>query len=120
MVPKRLKEARERAGLTQDQLAQQIDIEGANTSSRLSNYEVGRSEPPFALIVKIAKVLNCPEYYFYILDDEVAQNVLIAHRNKTSPSLNPDYDKDETIRKLKEQRDDARKLLSKLSDCLKD
>jgi transcriptional regulator with XRE-family HTH domain len=64
MIPKRLKDARISNGYTQEQLAELVGIQGANSSSRLSSYEVGRTEPPFSLVVKIANLLDYPEYYF--------------------------------------------------------
>ena len=77
MIPKRLKDARIAAGLSQEQLAQLVGVdEGVNCRSRLSSYEVGRTEPPFSFVVKLAKVLNCPEYYFYTIDDAVAKQQL--------------------------------------------
>ncbi len=53
MVPKRLKEARMEAGLSQEKLSQLLGVaEGINTRSRFSSYEVGRTEPPFKLVKK--------------------------------------------------------------------
>lgn len=49
MVPKRLKAAREAAGLSQEKLAELVGIEGVSLNSRLSNYEVGRNTPPSTL-----------------------------------------------------------------------
>jgi len=81
MVPKRLKEAREAAGLSQEKLAELVGIEGVSLNSRLSNYEVGRNAPSFDLVVLIAKALNYPEYYFYTIDDDVAEELLKYHRS---------------------------------------
>ncbi|EJX5188416.1 helix-turn-helix domain-containing protein [Salmonella enterica] len=84
MVPKRLRNARKSMGYTQEQLSELIGIDGLNSSSRLSSYEVGRAEPPFNLVVKIAQVLDYPECYFYTLDDQLAQTILDIHRNKSN------------------------------------
>lgn len=81
MVPKRLKEAREAAGLTQKQLAELINLEGVNLTSRISNYEVGRFTPSYDVIVRIAEALNYPEYYFYIKDDDIAKILLKHHQS---------------------------------------
>ena len=67
MVPKRLKEAREAAGLSQEKLSELIGVEGVNTRSRLSNYEVGRFTPPFDFILRVAKALDYPESYFSMM-----------------------------------------------------
>ncbi|EAO9321721.1 helix-turn-helix transcriptional regulator [Salmonella enterica] len=119
MVPKRLKEAREKAGISQEKLSQLIDIEGLNTRSRLSSYEVGRTEPPFRLIKRIAKVLDYPENYFYTVDDDFAKAVLSFHRNRLSPAENPYYDVVIEAKKQAEQLDEARRLVAQLSECLK-
>lgn len=81
MVPRRLKAAREAAGLSQEKLSELIGIDGANSRSRLSNYEVGRFSPPFDVIVRIANALNYPEYYFYVVDDDIAEMLLLHHRH---------------------------------------
>lgn len=73
MVPKRLKEARKAVGLSQEKLSELIGIEGVSTRSRLSSYEIGRTEPPFSLVEKIADVLGYPEYYFYTVNDVTAK-----------------------------------------------
>lgn len=119
MVPKRLKEAREMAGISQEKLSQLIGVEGINTRSRLSSYEVGRTEPPFNLVKKIAKVLDYPENYFYTVDDDFAKTVLEFHRNRMNPDSNPHYNTVIEVKKLAEQLDEARKLVGELSECLK-
>ncbi|EKC9670358.1 helix-turn-helix transcriptional regulator [Erwinia papayae] len=91
MVPKRFKEARIAAGLSQEKLADLLDIDGVNTRSRLSSYEVGRTEPPFSLVKRIAKILDYPENYFYTEDDNFAKAVLEFHRNRLKADFNPYY-----------------------------
>lgn len=91
MVPKRFKEARTAAGLSQEKLAELLDIDGVNTRSRLSSYEVGRTEPPFSLVKRIAKILDYPENYFYTEDDNFAKAVLEFHRNRLKADFNPYY-----------------------------
>lgn len=119
MVPKRLKEARMNAGLSQEKLSELIGLEGLNMSSRLSSYEVGRTEPPYNLSVKIAKVLDYPEGYFYTLDDNFAEIILQIHRNRKDPSINPYYNSLVEAKKLSEQRDEAIQLVYQLNACLK-
>ncbi|HBE2549026.1 TPA: helix-turn-helix transcriptional regulator [Escherichia coli] len=80
MIPKRLKEAREAANISQEKLAQMVDIESVNSRSRISNYESGRFTPSFEFIQKVAKVLNYPEGYFYTPDDNFAELILSIHR----------------------------------------
>ncbi|EFT4045062.1 helix-turn-helix transcriptional regulator, partial [Salmonella enterica] len=56
MVPKRLKEAREAAGLSQEKLSELVGVEGINPRSRMSNYEAGRFAPSFEFVCRVADV----------------------------------------------------------------
>lgn len=77
MLPKRLKEARLRAKLTQEKLGVLAGIEEATAYSRLSHYENGTHKPTFELVCEFARVLDVPECYFYTVDDELAELILI-------------------------------------------
>lgn len=46
---------------------------------------------PFSLVVKIARLLDYPEYYFYTVDDDMAKNMLEVHRNRVNPEENLQY-----------------------------
>lgn len=76
MIPKRLKEARLRAKLTQEKLGVLAGIEEATAYSRLSHYENGTHKPTFDLVCEFARVLNVPECYFYTVNDDFAEAVL--------------------------------------------
>jgi transcriptional regulator with XRE-family HTH domain len=89
MVPKRLKEARKMAGLSQEKLVQLTDVESVSDKSQISNYESGKYSPPYDFVVQIAKALDYPEAYFYTLDDEFADMILQMYRNKNNPEFNP-------------------------------
>ncbi|WP_210461803.1 helix-turn-helix transcriptional regulator [Pantoea ananatis] len=89
MVPKRLREARDDAGISQEKLADMLCLEGKNLRSRISSYEVGRTEPPFTLMVSVGKLLDYPESYFYTLDDALAKTLLSIHRNRNDKGFNP-------------------------------
>lgn len=89
MVPKRLKEARKTAGLSQEKLVQLTDVESVSDKSQISNYESGKYSPPYDFVVQIAKALDYPEAYFYTLDDEFADMILQMYRNKNNPEFNP-------------------------------
>ncbi|HHD7487397.1 TPA: helix-turn-helix domain-containing protein [Klebsiella oxytoca] len=84
MIPKRLKDARLRAGLTQEKLGVMAGIEEATAYSRLSHYESGTHKPSFELVCAFAKVLDVPECYFYTVDDEFAEAVLNLYRELKS------------------------------------
>lgn len=119
MVPKRLKKAREAAGFSQEKLSQLIGVEGVNSRSRLSSYEVGRSEPPFRVVVKIAKILNCPENYFYTINDEEAEMLLLRYKNQTNPNHNPYFNSVVEVQKLTAKLDDAKKVIAQIEEPLK-
>lgn len=76
MIPKRLKEARLRAKLTQEKLGVLAGIEEATAYSRLSHYENGTHKPTFELVCEFARVLDVPECYFYTMDDGFAEAIL--------------------------------------------
>lgn len=116
MVPKRLKEARKKAGLSQEGLLQLADMETVSNKSQISSYESGRYSPPFEFIEKIAKKLDYPEAYFYTSDDHFAESILELHRNKNNPDFNPYITE---LKQLKQQLKDAQKMASSLSDFLK-
>lgn len=77
---KRLKEARTRAGLSQEKLGVLAGIDEMSSSSRMNQYEKAKHEPDFSMVERIAKVLNVPESYFYAKDDEAAWLLVVFHR----------------------------------------
>lgn len=86
MIPRRLKEARQRAKLTQERLGVLAGIEEATAYSRLSHYENGTHKPTFDLVCEFARVLNVPECYFYTVDDDFAEAVLDLYSRWESKS----------------------------------
>ena len=90
MVPKRLKEARVKRGYTQERLGVLSGIDESTAYSRLSHYENGTHKPSFDLICTFSRILDVPECYFYILNDDFAEKVLVLYRNfklRSNPSL---------------------------------
>ncbi|CAI1941861.1 MULTISPECIES: helix-turn-helix transcriptional regulator [Serratia] len=79
MVPQRLKSARLRAGYTQEKLGVLAGIDEATARSRISQYESGTYPPSFTTMCALARVLNVPECYFYVLDEGFAEKVLLLH-----------------------------------------
>ena len=69
-LSKRIKEARLRAGLSQEQLGIQIGIDPASASARMNRYELGKRVPDFDLVKRLADELGLPAAYFYAADDE--------------------------------------------------
>jgi transcriptional regulator with XRE-family HTH domain len=69
---KRLRQARQRTGLPQDKLGVMIGLDEHTASARISRYESGIHEPPFATTIKLAEALMVPAPYFYAEDDQLA------------------------------------------------
>ncbi|MYN44964.1 helix-turn-helix domain-containing protein [Pseudoduganella sp. FT93W] len=76
----RLKEARTRAGLSQERLGVLAGIDEMSSSARMNQYEKAKHEPDFTMVERIAKALNVPESYFYAADDEAAWLLVTFHR----------------------------------------
>ncbi|MGP2980349.1 helix-turn-helix transcriptional regulator [Serratia nevei] len=88
MVPQRLKAARRRAGLTQEKLGVLAGIDESTARSRISQYENGTYTPAFTTMCALARVLNVPECYFYILDEGFAEKVLGLYESEITSSHN--------------------------------
>lgn len=80
MLPVRLKTARLNACLTQEKLGVLAGIEEETARSRISQYEGGVHRPTFEIMCAFAKVLNVPECYFYVVNDDFAEGVLALYQ----------------------------------------
>lgn len=89
MVPKRLRTARLYAGLSQEKLGVLSGIEEASARARISRYENGVNRPTYEQTRLFARVLNVPTCYFYIDDDEFANQVLALYDEKYNPAVPP-------------------------------
>ncbi|TMS58918.1 helix-turn-helix transcriptional regulator [Imbroritus primus] len=78
--PKRLKEARKRAGLSQEALGRAAGLDEMSASTRMNRYELGKRVPDPELVKRIAAVLNLPAAYFYAVKDEEAELLAMFHR----------------------------------------
>jgi len=79
---RRLKEARLRCGLTQEQLGILAGIDEFSASARMNQYERGKHMPDFIFVEKLAEVLNVPAPYFYARDDKLAEWIIEFNTNK--------------------------------------
>ncbi|OWP72944.1 helix-turn-helix domain-containing protein [Pseudomonas sp. K2I15] len=61
----RLKYARLRANLSQEELGIRIGLEPASASTRMNRYELGKRVPAPELIERVAAELDLPTAYFY-------------------------------------------------------
>lgn len=76
----RIKEARLRTGLSQEQLGIRIGIDPASASARMNRYELGKRVPDLELVERLAAELNVPAAYFYACRDDEAELLLKFHR----------------------------------------
>lgn len=84
MLPYRLKEARLRAGLSQERLGILAGIDEATASARMNQYERGTHSPDFSLACKFAEVLKIPACYLYTVEDDLAEIILnYAEQHRT-------------------------------------
>ncbi|WP_096388141.1 helix-turn-helix transcriptional regulator [Hafnia sp. CBA7124] len=77
MLTKRLKEARLRAGLTQEKLGVLAGIDEASASARMNQYERGKHTPDFDMACKLAKILKVPVSFLYTPEDDLSQFILL-------------------------------------------
>jgi transcriptional regulator with XRE-family HTH domain len=85
MLTSRLKEARLRAGLSQERLGTLAGLDEMSASSRMNQYERGKHTPGFFLIERLAQALHMPTPWFYTRDDDMAE-LLLAY-NVLPPAL---------------------------------
>lgn len=76
---RRLRAARSRAGIPQDKLGVMIGLDESSSSARMSRYETGVHEPPYATVLQLATALSVPVAYFYCDDDRLAELLLQFH-----------------------------------------
>ena len=76
IVIKRLKEARERAGLSQRRLGLKAGMDLFGASTKMNQYERDVHGPDLRTVTQVAQALNVPVPYFYCEDDELAAVIL--------------------------------------------
>ena len=69
----RLKQARIKAGLTQQELGVLAGIDADNASAKMNQYEQGVHIPKFPRLQDLASALKVPTAYFYAESDELAE-----------------------------------------------
>lgn len=74
---RRLRQARLRANLPQDQLGVLAGLEESSSSARISRYESGIHEPPVRFAEALARVLGVSAAFFYCADDRLAEIILL-------------------------------------------
>ncbi|WP_028389656.1 helix-turn-helix domain-containing protein [Legionella fairfieldensis] len=74
-LPKRLKEARLAAKLSQKELGIAAGIDRFSASPRINQYETGKHTPDFLTLKKLAEVLSVPTAFFYAEEDDLAEAI---------------------------------------------
>ncbi|MEI7296295.1 helix-turn-helix transcriptional regulator [Paraburkholderia tropica] len=80
VFPIRLKQARLRSGLTQEQLGIQAGIDEFSASARINQYEKGKHAPSVQTSQRLARALLVPTGFLYEDDDVLANLLAIAGR----------------------------------------
>ena len=78
MLAHRLKQARLRAGLSQEKLGKLAGIDPMSASARMNQYERGKHSPDYQLMCRVAEILIMPVSWFYTEDEEMARLQEIA------------------------------------------
>ncbi|MDG0835876.1 XRE family transcriptional regulator [Pelomonas saccharophila] len=73
----RLRQARERVGISQEALATSAGIDEFSASARISQYETGKHVPRYEIACKLAEVLAVPVAFLYARDNATAQLLLL-------------------------------------------
>jgi len=75
-LPKRLKQARKRKGLSQKQLGILAGMDRFAASARMNQYERGVHSPDFKTVIALSRVLEVPTAFFYCIEDELATVIM--------------------------------------------
>jgi len=70
LIARRLREAREEAGLSLEALGVAVGIEEATAKVRIHQYEHEKHAPPFPMLERLAKVLNKPVVWFVCAEED--------------------------------------------------
>ncbi|WP_310164035.1 helix-turn-helix transcriptional regulator [Herbaspirillum sp. 1173] len=80
VFPRRLKSARQAAGLTQFGLGVSAGIDEYSASPRINQYERGVHIPDQGTSLRLAKALNVPLSYLFEPNEQLAEFILLAAR----------------------------------------
>ena len=76
VIARRLREARERTGISQRELGIRAGIDEFSASPRINQYERGKHIPNPLVLERLATVLKVPVGYLYTRDDLLAELLL--------------------------------------------
>ena len=78
-LPKRLKEARKKIGISQKELGVLAGVDEFSASSRVNHYEKGNHAPSFAMSKQFAEILKIPTSFLYEENDGIAAMLLLFY-----------------------------------------
>ncbi|HBR0965591.1 TPA: helix-turn-helix domain-containing protein [Klebsiella variicola subsp. variicola] len=87
-IPERLKEARNRAGISQRSLGILVGFDPSSASSRMNHYEKGRHVPDIDTLRRMAAELNVPLNYFFCDDQTTAELALLISQMTDEERVN--------------------------------
>ena len=77
VIARRLREARQRLGISQYALGVAAGIDEMSASPRVNQYERGKHAPDFQMVQRLAAVLQVPAGYLFTEDDDLAEALVI-------------------------------------------
>lgn len=81
-LPKRLREARLAANLSQKELGITAGMDQFSASPRINQYETGKHSPDFLTLKNLAHVLSVPTAFFYAEEDDLAEMIKLFIQHK--------------------------------------
>ena len=76
-IPKRLREARKKANLSQANLGVAAGMDPSGASARMNQYERDTHVPDYQTLKRIAEVLETPVPFFYAEDNLLAEVLML-------------------------------------------
>jgi len=77
-IPERLKQARNKIGISQRELGIRIGTDESSASGRMNHYEKGRHVPDIQTLKKMADELKVPLNYFFCEDAQSAEIAILV------------------------------------------
>ncbi len=82
VVARRLRQAREAAGLSQRQLGIVAGLDISVASPRINQYEQEKHMPNVQMLERLGQILDRPLPWFYATDDALAELILDYHQSR--------------------------------------
>ncbi len=78
----RLREARQRKGISQKGLGILAGIDEFSASARINQYERDKHVPDYSIAKRLARALGIPVTYLYADDDQLAEFILLFSKTR--------------------------------------